>query len=418
MSFNPEGKGWIPKYHEMAIKGEIPMNVDQYEFDPEKNLYLNIQDTGLIYGYPTNFIFYPDEISKWTTGNSYKLLLYEGFILSNLLNGQSHVIDPKELIDFYEGLNHKKVDKFRLFKGGQKDDYEVLDFLLSKRLNIKIHGDSFWMNYLSNSFIYTDLILYHKLKMGQSFPQVETRIQDIQKAALHIIIAATTSNGIIGEKERAVFELFLASSTLPEDDKNDIAHLLKAGLTFYDLRLPEDLSWIVRRWFLEIALIVILADNIIDPKEQEFLEKLADKLNFNKYELEDAQNSIQSFILNNFDKLPYLTDKTEFQQIYGNVSNKVVKAVMSNKEKLLLELQESKELVALITKSTTRELTREEKKKVRRQLGDLAKSIPALTVFMLPGGAILLPIVLKILPNLLPSAFQSNKLDEEESGEN
>ncbi|MEZ4937124.1 MAG: LETM1 domain-containing protein [Crocinitomicaceae bacterium] len=413
MSFTPEGKGWIPKYHEMVAKGEIPLDVDQYEFDPEKNLYLNVHDTGLIYGYPTNFIFYPDDMGKWSTSNSYKLLLYEGFILSNLLNGSSSELDPKELIDFYETLNHKKAKKFGLFKGGGGDDHDIVDSLLSKRLNIKIHGESFWLNYLSNSFIYTDLILYHKLKMGYKFPNLEQRIQDIQKAALHIIIAATTSNGIIGEKEKAVFDMFLASSSLPDYDKNEIEHLLKAGLTFYDLVLPEELTWIVRRWFLEIALIVILADNVIDPKEQDFLEKLANKLEFSKYELDDAQNSIQSFILNNFEKLPYLTDKSEFQQIYGSVTKKVVKAVTNNKEKILQELSESKELVALIKKSTTKELSRDEKKKVRKQLGDLAKSIPALTVFMLPGGAILLPIVLKLLPNLLPSAFQSNKLEEE-----
>lgn len=410
MSFTPEGKGWIQKYHELASNGTIQMEVDQYQFDPEKNLYLNIQDTGLIYGYPTNFIFYPDEISKWATADSYKLLLYEGFILSNILNSQSHVIDPKELIEFYEMLNHKKISKFNLF--GKDDDYEKVDFLLSKRLNIKIQGDSFWLNYLSNSFIYTDLILYHKIKMGHQFPELEKRIQFIQKAALHIIIAATTSNGIIGEKEKAVFDLFLASSSLPDSDKNEIESMLSKGIDVNELVLPDELTWIVRRWFLEIALIVILADNIIDPKEQAFLEKLSERLSFNKYELEDAQNSIQSFILNNFEKLPYLTDKSEFQQIYGNVSNKVVKAVSNNKEKLIKELHESKELVALITKSTTRELTRDEKKKVRKQLGDLAKSIPALAVFMLPGGAILLPLVLKVLPNLLPSAFQSNKLDE------
>jgi hypothetical protein len=411
MSFTPEGKGWIPKYHELASKGEIPLDVDQYMFDPEKNLYLNIQDTGIIYGYPTNFIFYPENIGKWSTADSYKLLLYEGFILSNLLNGDKHEIDPKDLIEFYKMLNHKKNSKFNLF--GQKDDYEKLDLLLSKRLHVKIQGDSFWMNYLSNSFIYTDLILYHKIKMGQSFPFLEKRIQDIQKAALHIIIAATTSNGIIGDKEKAVFDTFLMSSSLPDDDKNDIQHLLKEGLSFYDLRLPDELTWIVRRWFLEIALIVILADNIIDPKEQEFLERLAEKLDFNKLELIDAQNSIQSFILSNFDKLPYFSDKSEFSQIYGNVSKKVVNVVANNKEKIFQELQESKELMALITKSTHKELSKEEKRKIRTQLGDLAKSIPALTVFMLPGGAILLPVLLKILPNMMPTAFQTNKLDDD-----
>ena len=32
--------------------------------------------------------------------------------------------------------------------------------------------------------------------------------------------------------------------------------------------------------------------------------------------------------------------------------------------------------------------------------------------FLLPGGALLLPIVLKIIPDLIPSAFRDNELDE------
>jgi hypothetical protein len=47
-----------------------------------------------------------------------------------------------------------------------------------------------------------------------------------------------------------------------------------------------------------------------------------------------------------------------------------------------------------------------EKAKVREQLIDLAKTIPALAIFAAPGGMILLPILLKLLPfNLLPSSF-------------
>ena len=43
---------------------------------------------------------------------------------------------------------------------------------------------------------------------------------------------------------------------------------------------------------------------------------------------------------------------------------------------------------------------------MREQLLDLAKTIPALAIFAAPGGMLLLPILLKLLPfNLLPSSF-------------
>lgn len=77
-----------------------------------------------------------------------------------------------------------------------------------------------------------------------------------------------------------------------------------------------------------------------------------------------------------------------------------------NKNSLLKEIQESKELVLLLKNSTSRKLTDEERAKVKEQLLDICKSIPAFTVFMLPGGALLLPLLIKAIPNLLPSAFR------------
>lgn len=77
-----------------------------------------------------------------------------------------------------------------------------------------------------------------------------------------------------------------------------------------------------------------------------------------------------------------------------------------NKKSLLQEVKESKELAFLIKESTKRKLDEEEKEKVKEQLLDICKSIPAFTVFMLPGGAILLPLLVKLIPNILPSAFK------------
>ena len=75
------------------------------------------------------------------------------------------------------------------------------------------------------------------------------------------------------------------------------------------------------------------------------------------------------------------------------------------------ELKESKELVKLLAKSTTSDLDKEEKKKVKKQLLDICKTIPSLTIFLLPGGGLLLPILIKYIPQLLPSAFNENLED-------
>jgi len=79
-----------------------------------------------------------------------------------------------------------------------------------------------------------------------------------------------------------------------------------------------------------------------------------------------------------------------------------------NKLKLYQELSQSKEAMYLIKKSTHTNLSEEEKLKIKVQLLDICKAIPAFTVFMLPGGALLLPLLIKLIPDILPSPFQED----------
>jgi hypothetical protein len=79
-----------------------------------------------------------------------------------------------------------------------------------------------------------------------------------------------------------------------------------------------------------------------------------------------------------------------------------------NKLRLYQELSQSKEAMHLIRKSTHQKLSLEEKMKIRIQLLDICKSIPALAVFLLPGGALLLPLLIKLIPDILPSAFKQD----------
>ena len=94
-----------------------------------------------------------------------------------------------------------------------------------------------------------------------------------------------------------------------------------------------------------------------------------------------------------------------------NAVEEIKIAIQKNKKRLAKELEESKELVFLIKKSITQNLSDEEKDRVKEQLLDICKAIPAFTIFMLPGGALLLPLLIKLIPDILPSSFREE--DEE-----
>jgi hypothetical protein len=86
---------------------------------------------------------------------------------------------------------------------------------------------------------------------------------------------------------------------------------------------------------------------------------------------------------------------------------RVSAAVTDNVEALVTEIRETGELGQLLAKAAGgTALTAEEKRKVKAQLLDLAKAVPALAIFAAPGGMLLLPLVAKLLPfSLMPSAW-------------
>ena len=90
---------------------------------------------------------------------------------------------------------------------------------------------------------------------------------------------------------------------------------------------------------------------------------------------------------------------------------RVSAAVTDNLGAVATEIRETGELGALLAKAAScLALTGEERRKVRAQLVDLAKAVPALAIFAAPGGLLLLPLLAKLLPfGLLPSAWNRER---------
>lgn len=85
-----------------------------------------------------------------------------------------------------------------------------------------------------------------------------------------------------------------------------------------------------------------------------------------------------------------------------------------------MEIQETGEMLNTLRKISMGEQTSEqERQEAIEQAKDVARTVPAFGIFMLPGGALLLPVVAKMVPwRLLPSSFdgglESMKVEEVE----
>ncbi len=75
---------------------------------------------------------------------------------------------------------------------------------------------------------------------------------------------------------------------------------------------------------------------------------------------------------------------------------------------LLAEAQQMGELSTLLGRlARGQTLSAPERRRMREQLLDLAKAIPAVAIFAAPGGMLLLAALVKLLPqSFLPAAFQ------------
>ena len=73
--------------------------------------------------------------------------------------------------------------------------------------------------------------------------------------------------------------------------------------------------------------------------------------------------------------------------------------IIVNKEAILMEVLAIKGLMQLLMKirNTDEKWTREERTEIKSHLKNIAKIIPAVAIFVLPGGSLLLPILAEAL---------------------
>jgi hypothetical protein len=73
--------------------------------------------------------------------------------------------------------------------------------------------------------------------------------------------------------------------------------------------------------------------------------------------------------------------------------------IIINKEAILMEVLSIRGLMQLLmkTRNTDEKWTREEKKEIKGHLKNIAKIIPAVVLFSLPGGSFLLPVLAEVL---------------------
>jgi hypothetical protein len=164
----------------------------------------------------------------------------------------------------------------------------------------------------------------------------------------------------------------------------------------------------LRRFILEQALLASLVDGRRTRGERVFIDRLAKALRVPESTVHQLELEVAEFYAKNRSVVDVFTVSSAADVMGEDLVSSMQDTMERNFHRLMQEVRETGELYHLLTKAARRQpLTAEERQRMRAQLIDVAKAIPALAIFAAPGGLLLLVALAKVLPfNLLPSAFQ------------
>ena len=389
---NPSSSGWIKKLLKIASTNDAYLKLS------EKAFYNELKLSGFIYG--SNLSVVSNVVDKGD-------LTDEELCKVNLLLALHYIYNAKpskdsfadSVINFYKNFDQPKSSFFDGLLGEKKSHAQV-EVIINKRIHIddNILTKNF-SYFITNALLYIDVLAYQKFLITNTIS--EKYIQQLEIAIETITLNVFDSKVKKTKYDESLIKLFEASRRYQSTVSyhyNDVLKYLKKPLE--------------KQYIIDIACIASWSDKIIDIDEHKFLVQLSKDLHIKPEVVEQSIKDINTFYILNSDQIPLLSSKNMAKSFYDNSSKMVSKLISRNSKRLMKELRESKELMVLLSQSTSRELTEEEQKKMQEQLMDIIKSIPSLAIFMLPGGGILLQLFVKFIPKLLPSAFDENRIEE------
>ncbi|MEM6542486.1 MAG: LETM1-related biofilm-associated protein [Bacteroidota bacterium] len=394
---NPSAQGWITKFGYL-------LNQNPPDYDSFGALYEALVGYGFVYGIHLGVPDFIQSEHRLTEDEVAKTnLLMALYYAYSFETGNGDFNDfVTTVFEYYTSLEIGRISLLNKILSGKKTEAQ-LEKLLDSR--IYLNGNAFsraFGNSLTNSLLYIDVLIFRRYL--QNHPDLLAQAQLLEYVAITIAYQALNSKAT--HKGDAKLMQVLAASITYVDLKDTSFE------ASYEELIQQNFSSYEKDYLLDIACLTVWEDSTLEGAESAFIYDIGHILNKEKVVIDNALHNVIAFFEKNRDNIPYLKDTNLAAKFDDGMTKNVGKLILRNSKRLKKELSESKELVQLLAKSAAHDLTAEERKKIQAQLLDIFKTITSLAIFMLPGGAVLLPIFIKLIPKLLPSAFDDNRVSE------
>ncbi len=156
------------------------------------------------------------------------------------------------------------------------------------------------------------------------------------------------------------------------------------------------------------AVLAAVVDGRVSPEERRFVASLGNVVGLSAASQQRARRRVMAFVKSHPADFNALAAAAGFAAVDPPIAVRVARTVFDNVDALWREIRETGDLgVLLARRASGQTLSSEEQQRMRDQLVDVVKAVPSLAVFALPGGFVLLPLLLKLLPfDLRPSSFR------------
>lgn len=393
---NPSASGWIDKYF---AKQKLK---EQAVYENPDLFYTKIRNTGFIYGHIVSFETTTPIITKgWVQNEIPKVALLNNLHAIYRFTTRDNDSDKflSKALAFYDEMTPQG---YNIFKKLLPDSPSSLNLekIIDDRVqtNFDIISKNF-SHIVTNALLFIDVLAFRQYLIHGAIP--EKYLKKIEEAVISIVTLALNTKSNKSTYDDLLIKLFEASVRYSKFSKVSVQNLEDLNLTYFESELEK-------YYLIDMAGMALWSDGKIENEEAYFLHKLAELIGIPDAFVTESINNTDTFITKHKSEIPYFNYSNPVKHFYDQTTQSVITLISRNKNRLVKEIVQSRDLMILLGISTTRDLDEKEKKKVKKQLLEICKTIPSLTIFLLPGGSLLLPILIKFIPKLLPSAFNEN----------
>jgi hypothetical protein len=343
---NPSTNGWIDKFFIKNQDNFIDFKSNYVSF------YESCRETGFIYGYVVNFqLKAPLNTSKWSYDEITKVgFLNTLFSVYSLENQKGNSKDFIELVyDFYKIIQPENLNFIKkiLPEGSRSSRLEkVIDDRIQTNQNSISKNFS---HIITNALLFIDVLAFHYYLKNNNLPN--DYLKNLESDCIKIVSYALNVKQNKSKYDELLVKLFENSIRYTKFTSID-------SIEFADLKLLKYNEILEKLYLLDIAQMELWSDEKLEENEIQLVQQISHDLQLDPLLLEKSEYQINYFIQQYKAEIPFFNYSNPIKHFYDQANKNVTKLIIRNKDRLTKEIKESGELMQLLAKSTSKDLSK------------------------------------------------------------